>query len=230
MATFDEMMTFVRLQADADITDAPDSMLKVHARIAYNDILSRRSGWDHLEVKYTLTTVAGQAEYNLSGLSGGATMSRIYSITSAVPIVRRLTWITRSDAEIMFSVNAIAGEPIAYTLYNGKIVLYPTPSTSGRVLTVMGYRDAADWPTSVGSTPDLPTELHDAICWYMLSGYYLSQEDPQMAGTYLNEYQSQVDKFVKGLSAINQGPRPKVMGGSMSTYRSFKEQVKGMLE
>jgi hypothetical protein len=64
----------------------------------------------------------------------------------------------------------------------------------------------------------------------MLSGYYLSQEDPQMAGTYLNEYQSQVDKFVKGLSAVNQGPRPKVMGGSMSTYRSFKEQVKGMLE
>ena len=60
MTTFQDMLDFVRAQADADEDDAPTAVLTVNARIAYNDILSRQASWDHLEAHYTFDSVADQ--------------------------------------------------------------------------------------------------------------------------------------------------------------------------
>lgn len=228
--TFDDMISFVRSQGDADAYDAPESLLQVHARVAYNDILSRRSGWDHLEVHYDLTLVAGQQEYTVASDLSGSDMGRIYSITSNTPLRLRLTPITRSDADIMFGLeDHQSATPVAYTLYNGKIVLYPTPSDV-KVLKVHGFREAAAWPNGAGSIPDLPSEFHEAIAWYMLSGFFMSQEDTQMAGVYMNEYQMMVERALDGVSNITQSPRPRVLGGQTSYSRPFTERVRGMLE
>jgi hypothetical protein len=67
--TFQEIMDFVRLHADADITDAPTSNLTVYARAAYNDILSRVNAWPHLEIKYTFNTVIGTQTYALGSMN-----------------------------------------------------------------------------------------------------------------------------------------------------------------
>lgn len=228
--TFNDMVSFVRTQGDADSADAPDAMLQVHGRIAYNDILSRKSAWDHLEVKYTLLTVAGQQEYPLSSLSGGTNMSRVYSITSADALRIRLSFITRSDADIVFGLrdNEVT-TPTAYTIYNDTIVLYPTPS-GAVTLNVHGFREADAWPNGAGSIPDLPDEFHEAISWYMLSGFYMSQEDPQMAGMYLNEYQQMVSRTLAGKANLHQSPRPRIMGGQSNRPRSFVDRIAGMLE
>jgi len=228
--TFGDMQTFVRAQADADTTDAPPGLLQVHARIAYNDILARKNSWDHLEVKYTLTTVAGQNTYALSSLTGGADMDRVYSITSQTPILRRLAPMTRSDADLTFGVTAQqSSTPIAYVLSNQSIILYPTPS-GVQTLNVLGFRANAVWPNGDGSIPDLPDEFHDAIAWYMLSGYYLSQEDQGMSGMYLQEYNQLVERYLNGISNTRQLPRPMILGGSMALQRPLMERVKGMLE
>jgi hypothetical protein len=227
--TFDDMLAFVRAQADADATDAPNSLLEVHARVAYNDILSRRGGWNHFEVHYDLTTVAGQQEYTISSLSA-SDMQRVYSITSNTALRERLTPVTRSDADIIFGLTQTQGTPTAYNIYNDKIVFYPIPSAA-RPLKVHGFRAPAVWPNGTGSIPDLPAEFHEAIAWYMLSGFYLSQEDQNMAGMYMNEYQQMVARALTGSSNIQQQPRPRILGGaSIGNYRPFTERVRGMLE
>lgn len=230
--TFADMAGFVRTQADADSTDAPDDMLTVHARIAYHDILSRKSGWDHLEVKYTLLTVASQAEYAFTSLSGGTDMERVYSIASSDALRRRLTFVTRQDAEQLFGfTDQEVTIPAAYTVYNDKIVLFPTPS-GAVTLNVRGFRQAAAWPNGSASEPDLPKEFHEAIAWYMLSGYYMAQEDAQMAGMYLNEYQMMVERILAGQSNLHQSPRPRIMGGQNvgALRRTFSDRIAGMLE
>lgn len=228
--TFDEMVVFVRAQADADATDAPDSMLQVHARVAYNDILSRKTSWDHLEVVYTETCVADQSDYPFSAFSTGD-MDRVYQVTYMAGAIRhRLTYMTRQDAELQYGLSTNVGIPQAYTVYNDRLVLYPTPSAAFD-LVINGFRTAVAWPAGSASAPDLPSEFHDAIAWYMLSGYYMSQEDPQIAGVYSNEYQQQVDRLLNGVSSKTMSPRPLIMGGARNSGRgTFLDFMKGQLE
>lgn len=227
--TFDEMVTFVRTQADADAADAPEAMLLVHARVGYNDVLSRRSQWDHFSVMYTHNTVIGQAEYGLVTLTPDDldTVSSVSYVTGGVR--HRLTYMTLDDAELQFGSAVNMARPVAWTLNAGALILYPIP---GEVveLEIRGFRKAATWPNGAGSEPDLPAEFHDAIAWYMLSGFYQSQEDLQIAGMYLNEYQQQVDRLVGGYSTKQFSARPLIMGGQGPRRRTFLEHVRGQLE
>lgn len=219
------MVQFVRTQADADATDAPEALLAVHARIAYNDILSRRSAWDHLETAETLTTTAGEDVYAYPG-----TLDTVYGVTYLTGgVLRRLTYMTRQDAELQFGSTLVTGIPTVYTVWNGNIQIFPAPNDVYS-LTVRGFTTPTSWPAGAGSVPDLPTALHDAICWYMLSGFYMSQEDAQMAGVYMNEYQQQVDRVLSGEVAKQFAARPLVMGGRNGPRRSFTEHVRGQLE
>ena len=227
--TFDEMVTFVRTQADADAADAPEAMLLVHARVGYNDVLSRRSQWEHFSVKYAEPTVIGTAVYALTGIDAGD-LDTISSVSYTTGGVRhRLTYMTLDDAELQFGSDVNQARPVAWTVNAGNLVLYPTP---GEVvdLEIRGFRKAVAWPAGAGSSPDLPDEFHDAIAWYMLSGFYQSQEDLQMAGMYLNEYQQQVDRMVSGYSGKQFSARPLIMGGQGPRRRTFLEHVRGQLE
>lgn len=228
MMTFTEMMEFVRLQADADEVDAPQTTLTVHARMAYNDILSRKVAWDHLEVHYDLATVADTQEYAFP-TSGTDTIERVYSITTTSGLTKRLMYVTRSDADLLYDNDGTRGEPEAYTLYNGKIVLYPVPGAVYN-LKVHGFREPHSWPAEAGSIPDLPDPFHDCIAWYMLSSFYMGQEDTQLAGAYLTEYQQMVARCMDGVSVRNARPRPKTLGGQHGRSRSFLDRVKGMVE
>lgn len=228
--TLQEMRDFVRTHADADSTDAPDSNLDVYARIAYNDILSRIS-WPHLQVVYTLSTVAGQGEYAISGLSVGD-MENVTSIVDTTNLGRRLIYMSQSDADLAFGapIGATSEVANAFTVVNDGLFLYPTPGVTGKTYQVRGRRRAATWPTSAGSVPDLPDTLHPAIAWYMLSSYFLSQEDPQMAGVYLNEYEQMVRRHTQEESGREFSGRPLVMGGQNYYAPNFTRFVRGMLE
>lgn len=226
------MVQFVRDHVDADNVDAPDSNLTVYARMAYNDILARTSAWPHLEVAYTLTVVAGQSVYPLSALSGGSNMDVVYSVVDSTGLGKRLVYVTRADGDLFFTATSVAqnGDPVAYTISNGNIVLYPTPAGSD-TYTVRGFRSAATWPTGAGSVPDLPSSLHEAICWYMIANYYMAQEDPTMSQTYLGEYMQMVERHLRGEVGKNSRPRPAIMGGQYGRYGgSFMDRVRGSLQ
>lgn len=226
------MITFVRNHIDANNVDAPDSNLTVYARMAYNDILSRSTSWPHLEVAYTLNVVAGTSTYPLSGLGGGSDMDVVYSVIDSSGLAKRLVYVTRADGDLFFTATSVVqnGDPVAYTVFNGNIVLYPTPAGSD-TYTVRGFRRATTWPAGSGSTPDLPTDLHESICWYMIANYYLAQEDANLSQLYLGEYMQMVDRFVRGEVTKNSRPRPTIMGGQYGRFGgSFMDRVRGSLQ
>lgn len=230
--TFDEMVTFVRAHADADSTDAPSSSLTVYARMAYNDILARRQGWPHLAVNYTLTTINNQATYTFTG--GSFSVPDLDIVTGVIDqssLNRRLVAITQQDADLFYGGTAAPKSTNAahYTLSGNSLTLYPTPS-SAKAYLVRGFREPSSWPVSGGDSPDAPRVFDEAICWFMLSQYFLSQEDTQLASMYMNEYQEQVDRWAKSESNKSNLARPNVMGGQQRATRGFEERVRGMLE
>lgn len=228
--TLSEMRDFVREHADADSVDAPNATLDVYARIAYNDILTRTS-WPHLSVEYTLTTVAGQSVYPFSGFSQ-TNMDEITAVVDTTNLGRRLVYMSQSDADLAFGqpIGAQSEVANAFTVVNDSLVLYPIPSTNGKLYTVRGRRSAAAWPNGASSTPDLPGQLHEAIAWYMLSSYFMSLEDPQMAGIYLNEYENMVRKHSRSVSVREYKARPLVIGGQNYPQPDFTRWVRGQLE
>lgn len=228
--TLQEMRDFVRQHADADSVDAPNSTLDVYARIAYNDILSR-SSWPHLAVEYTVSTVSGQSKYLFSGFSQ-TNMDEITAVVDTTNLGRRLVYMSRSDADLAFGqpINAQSEVANAFTIENDSLILYPIPSTNGKLYTVRGRRSAASWPNGASSTPDLPDQLHEAIAWYMLSSYFMSLEDPQMAGLYLNEYEGMVRKHSKAYAVREYKARPLVIGGQNYPQPDFTRWVRGQLE
>jgi len=231
MATLQDLRDFVRTHADADSTDAPDSSLDVYARIAYNDIHTRTS-FPHLQVVYTFTTVAGQDQYPFTSFTPSNDLDKVTSVIDTTNLGRRLIYMSESDADLAFGapIGATSQVANAYTVRDGILILYPKPSINAKVYTVRGIRKPAVWPTSAGSTPDLPVPLHDAIAWYMLSSYFMSQEDLQMAGMYLREYEAMVEKFVRNESFKDYGARNHVMGGQNYKNPDFTRWVRGMLE
>lgn len=228
--TLTQMQDFVRTHADADSEDAPNSSLEVYGRIAYNDILSRRNGWPHLAVTYTLTTVADQAEYDLSAFSD-TDMDVVTSIVDQVTLGRRLMYMSQADTDIAFGgpVSSTSDLAIAYTLRGSQVILYPTPSAA-KTYRIRGFRTAATWPNGAGSTPDLPAALHEAIAWYMLSSYFLAQEDTQLAGVYMQEYETMVDRHLKNETTREYSSRVMVMGGQNINRPSLTRWVRGSLE
>lgn len=226
-----QMQDFVRTHADADIEDAPNSSLEVYGRIAYRDILSRRDQWPHLQMTGTLTVSAGNNTYPLSAVIGGGSLDEVTSIVDQTTIGRRLIYMSRADGDLAFGYPASAGSEtaLAYTIEGDNIVLFPTPSAT-RTYTVRGIRAPGAWPAGAGSLPDLPESLHEAIAWYMLSSYFMAQEDTQLAGAYLSEYNMMVERHIRSESMKEYSARVPVMGGQNYKRPSFSRWVRGMIE
>jgi hypothetical protein len=227
--TFDEMIQFVRAQADADATDMPETILTVWARLGFNDILSRQAAWSHLQVNYVLATAPGQQSYPVATLDV-SDLDRVTSIVDQNEVGRSLVPLTRSDSDVLFSGNSalLQADPMYFLIENKKIVLFPTPD-SGKQYVVRGQRKPAAFPAGAGSQPDLPELLHETICYFMLAQYYLSQEDTGVYQVYLGEYERRVDQFVRYASKRETGYRHSKMGGGVRQIM-FLDRVKGVLE
>jgi len=199
------MMVFVRAQADTDSADAPDTTLTVYARAAYQHIQALVWPWPQNKVTGDLTSVASQAEYAFTSLS--------------VPTFEYVTSVTRGDTileyvspeqyrRILASDPSASADSTLYTVDGTSIRLWPTPSVAGLVYVVTGFRDFVVWPSG-SSEPDLPRGFDEPICWYMLSKYYMSQEDIQLSQNYLGMFEMAVSRQIEAAlrgSAMSAGP------------------------
>lgn len=224
-----EMMTFVRTHADTDTTDAPDSTLTVYARAAYNDIKRRVSQWIDNSTSATLSTTTGTAGYALSGLTiASGTMEYVTGIMGPTEKLDYVTWNEYLEYEDGADVDYSTREALYYTVRNNTIYLWPTPSSSAIQYTVYGYRTFTDWPSG-SDEPDLPREFDEVICWYMLSRYYMGQEDLELSQVYLRDYEEGVNKFIR--YAMRQDAHsPKILGGSRRKPMSYDAWVRRMTE
>lgn len=224
------MRDFVRTHADAETVDAPDATLDVYARMAYNDIHAR-TNLPTLQVSYTLTTIAGQQDYSFANIVPGD-LDRVTSVVDTTNLGRRLIFMTKSDADIVYGspVGMTSDLATAYAVENGYISIYPKPQTSGKTYTVRGIRNPTAWPAGAGSAPDLPVSLHECIAWYMLAMYFMSQEDTMLHQTYLGDYERMVQRFIRNESFRDFSTHNHVMGGQNYSGTSFLRWVRGNLE
>lgn len=215
-----EMSTFVRDHAQTDTEDAPDSTLTVYAGAAYRDIQRRVHPWPDKLDTYTFTTVAGQSTY----LFNTFTSTDLEFITSVVGPDRVLSYASHEQMRELNTPSITSGaNPSLYAVSKTSITLWPVPS-GAVTITVTGYRTFTEWP--VGSTePDLDRGFDIPICWYMLSKYYLGQEDLEMAAKFQGDYESDLATQIAAAmrtSTVTAGPR--IFGGEPGLFNLSYEQ------
>lgn len=216
------MSVFVRLQADTDTDDAPDTTLEVYARAAYNQIKATVWPWPLNETSGTFPTVASTAAYSISGLSGASTMQFVTSVSRADEV---LDYVSPEVFRNLTAEQGSTGTPRVYTVDQDQIKLWPTPSGAA-TYTVTGYREFADWPSG-SDEPDLPRGFDEAICWYMLSRYYQAQEDLELAQMYMRDFEAavatQIAAALRG-SSLTAGPM--IFGGAYNRTLDYSDWVK----
>lgn len=246
--TLQDLRNFVRIHADTDITDAPDSSLDTYARMAQYDI-AQRVNLQFVQYRRSdtasLTTTANESSYtNLADTAAGyvwvsdevyssPTPWKVMGVSYAGGAVNDypLVYVTLEDGERMFASSATAEKAIAYSVLNGNIILFPTPSTDGVTYHVLCQADqVTNVMTAAGDTPSVPESLHPAIGWYMLAQYYLAQEDVQLSGVYMQEYETMVERFKRYHATRDFSKRVNVMGGQNVKPMGFMRFVRGMLE
>lgn len=224
-----EMITFVREHADTDATDAPDSNLTVYARAAYNDIKRRVPQWISKHTSDTLSTTASTSGYALSGLTTG-NLEYVTGVVGPTDILMKIDWPRYLELLDGPDITYTTAEAIYYTVDNGTLYLWPTPSASSTAYTVYGYDTHNAWPS--GSTePDLPREFDELICWYMLGRYYMAQEDVELARLYLQDYEIGVNRQIAAMMRQDQ-PRVRKLGRFNRGHGqwSYSQWVKRMVE
>lgn len=247
--TMQELRDFVRIHADTDITDAPDSSLDLYARMAVDDATQRIpsvSTINYLRDTGVLTTTADQRfYYNADGLGWAYYTDYAYA-DNAHPYqvlgvsysgdngntAYQLMYVTLEDGERLFPESTVRTEKAtAYAVHEGNVILYPTPSV-GSVLYDVMYRshDLGAWPVGAADVCPLPAGLHMAVAWFMLAQYYLAQEDVQLSGVYMQEYEMMVERHKRFLAGRNVGKRVNVIGGQNVRPMSFTRWVRGQLE
>jgi hypothetical protein len=210
-----QMVTLVRTQTDADIDDAPDILLEMFARQAYNDIRERVYPWPDKFEEYELTTAPDVPSYLFADLVPDG-LQYLVSMYGRTQRITYIPWQTYVDLKEGTGIRQSTTEADYFTVRNDKIYLWPTPSEVV-TYTVHGYRRFKEWPAGSDS-PDLPRQFDDAIVMWMTAQYHRSQEDVELAAMYQGEYERTVNRFIGGVmreSSATAGPR--VFGGD---YRS----------
>jgi hypothetical protein len=213
--TLDQMRIYVRQHLDLDESEVPNELLDVWAGDASIKISRSRKRWPFFETSWVLTTVAGQQDYSLSALS--PTPDEVVSI---VRNDRRLAFMGRDEAEAAYlPYQTSTGFVTFYNVWNDTLRLYPTPDMAD-TLHLRGYRKVNDWVADgAGAYPDFPTDFHDAIRLYLVGMAYLQQEDPEMAGQFINAFNAEMDLLKKQYGDAP-GAYPLVFGGGPRVHQT----------
>lgn len=141
-----------------------------------------------LETKATANLVASQQEYDLP-----ADILRLQSVRYNG---NRLKVMSMQELdELVGDSSTGAGDPVAYTLYANKIMLYPTPDSSVADGLSIYYNKTPTQLANDADIPELPTGYHPRIVEFCLTMAYELDEDWQAAG-------NKAAQFVDGLNNL----------------------------
>jgi hypothetical protein len=206
--TLDQLRRYVRQHLDLDESEVPNDLLDVWARDATIKIARTRKRWPFFETSWTLQTVSGQNDYSFSSFSPS-----VDEITSIVRNDARLRYLGRDEAEAAYlPYQTNNGSVEFFNVWADTLRLYPTPD-GNETLYLRGYRKVDDWVADgAGAVPDFPDDFHDAVRLYLLGMAYLQQEDPEMAGQFINAFNAEMDLLKKQYGEMP-GPYPVILGG-----------------
>jgi hypothetical protein len=178
-----EIRAAARTITELDPEDVADTTIDLYIKDGFDRVVSLERRWPSYETSATLTTVAGQRDYPISGIGAG----NLREITSLVNSAygARLQLISYDQGEEVFIASSTdsAGEPRWYSVWGGNIQLWPKPEAAYTLL-VRGYRKPTDWHLSDSTEVDADERLHRSLVYYTVTQLYQLQEDVEMSSFY----------------------------------------------
>lgn len=225
LLTLASIRTDVRLAIDIDSTDLDDDLVDKYCREISWRIERARKRWPFREESWTLSVSAGTANYALSSI-GTVDVDLCHEISSVEPPDRaRLQWISQDEAERRFPPTAGQSNPQFFTVWDGELVLYPTPSAS-ESYTLRGYREPIDWVSEGGSgVPDFPLEFDTIIENWVLGRAYMKMEDGELGTFYIDLATNELAETVQNFKSSPPHQPLVIGGGNRSGLKGYKRLV-----
>lgn len=209
----------VRDITDLDAEDLPDSLLNLYLRDGYYRILDTEKRWPFLEKTFTFNTVANQRAYTISAFTADP-IAQVVSIVDNTNVGLRLDMVSHDMAEQTYVGSYdTAGDPLFYTVWEGKIHLFPKPNNV-RTLTVRAYREPIDWVTTEGYV-DASANLHFALVYYACSRVYQRLEDSVMSAEYKRSFDEGVALAVRNIAKPTSHAHLRLNAGQTSGRPTF---------
>lgn len=213
--TLQDIRTQVRDTLELDSTDIPDGILDLFVQEGFDRIARDHSRWTFYEDDFEFTTVAGQRAYAFEDID--PTLASVDGIEHdswmCMPIAHQL-------AQGQYAGSTVTGTPTNFSIWHGKLHLWPTPDGELTV-SVRGYREPADWIASgSGATPDVPTEFHPLIVLWALHRAYLQQDD-QASGQMLRQMFNEQFKVLREDYLRTYTAEPSIIGATHGRTHSM---------
>lgn len=179
-----------------------DSLVKGWVESAYIEIFRSQKQWPHFQAKTTLTTAPATATYAFPAESGKR-WRIVVDISDPTKRGHTLKRMSPDSARRMFSSIA-TGVPLAYSIWQNQLVLYPTPSEVS-VYDVYGYRQPNDWALAANGSPDLPDEWEPAILDYVLAKAAQYRADWESAANHNADFFRKVQTLTSDALGVDPG-------------------------
>lgn len=177
--TLTQIRTYVRAVPDIDTDDLDPTTLDLFIQEGFDRIASSERTWDFYQSHDELSTVNGTQSYALASL-GDDPLADITTIKGVSRLLKPAPHQSAIHAYRSSSV-VVAGEPRSWSLWADSLYLWPVPNGIYE-LDVYGYRQPNDWiADGAGSTPDLPSDMHNLVALWALARAYEQQDDIEMA-------------------------------------------------
>lgn len=213
MKTTSEIRTYAREYFSIDSGDVSDSLLNTWIKEAFTRIIRSRRQWPHLETTATINVVGGTQSYDYPSTPEGTTMRHI---TAVYFNKRLLSWqdhtlmIQRYQYNPTLSVNS----PTFYSLFGGKVYLWPIPVLSGEAV-LHGIREPKTaWMSDASGSADLPEVYEGPLLKWVLCEVAKQQNDITLANNFAQDFAIELGE----VNATEINPplqQPIIMGGGI---------------
>jgi hypothetical protein len=181
-----QLRDYIRTQLDMDDEELPSSMLDSYIIEAYQRMMSMENRWPSFEARWDVTQTAGDADIELPSDCDPAGLFSVIDGTSGV----RLVQVANEQAEDSFNQVATVTTPVYYTIWGGRLRLWPNPNVE-RAVRLRGYRlPTSWWLTGAGAEVDADPRLHILLAHYAIALCYAQQEDEILEDLYMKRFMS----------------------------------------
>ena len=147
-------------------------------------------------------------------------MAQIISVVNTTNTGNSLIYLDQFKAEsIWVGTNDVTGIPVYFTIWANQINLWPAPNDA-YVMSIRGYRrPSLTWLQDENTNIDMSPDFQLPLVNYVMSRIFQYQEDPEMANTYVRNYEQEVALVQQNLTAPNSNQPMIMSGGLQLPYR-----------
>lgn len=208
--TRDQLIEAIRAQVDLDEEDLPLSVVSLYLREAFQRTAAMERRWPLYESVW---------EYTVDS-TGSVTLNTGTAEIISVNIADTSRRLVFADHELIRSATGYtAGSIGVFSLWGGKLYLWPTPGDEDVAIEVSGYRKPnPDWLESPSTQVDLDDRLHLPLAHYATALAYAQQEDTELEATYMRRWENATKEFRDDIMKGNTY-RPIVLNGGLDQQR-----------